>query len=135
MVRTKFVIHKEKTIVPEDDIMKVEDYIDFMNGIVFALANLDEWRSGYRNQLAVDITVGCTLLGIDAIDMLDKLIDLKLIDPDADDEDTETRFRVVLDYKDRFRWGWMINPDDYVAFVHCHDYNPETLPVFFELAD
>ena len=93
-----------------------QDIVNMLNGIVYDCQFENGYSEGWRNQVAVDLVVGCTLLGIEYEDVLDKLVDADVINPSIDDdEDTYRRFDRVMGYKDNFSWGWMVDPDAYMG--------------------
>lgn len=126
-----------------------EDYVLTLNGIVFDCANSHlgtyrGFREGTRNTIAVDLTVCATMLGLDPEEVLDELVDLDVIDPTVDDEDTFERVKTVSDYKDRFSLDWMIDLLYYfnvaaAALPVCNDGDelPDgkivRIPIYFKL--
>ena len=110
----------------------VDDYVRLMNGISYACHRYDEYSEGYRNQVAVDFTVGCWMLGLDAIKVLRDFEFYRLIDPANDDEQPIDRIGRVLDYTDSFSWDWMIDPDSYLTYGDVDEYD-DYIKVFFKL--
>lgn len=100
-------IQKSDALVDEDSI---QDYIDILNSIAWFLEQ-DGYKEGWRNEIAVNLTVASYMLGLDPHDVLKELMSSNLIKDGDDDEDTVKRIDIVLDYKDRFEWGWMIDAD------------------------
>lgn len=92
---------------------EAQDYLNVINGIIWDCWNNDGFEPGWRNSIAVDLSVSCHMLGLDAIDVLDALIKAKIIDPVKDDEDTHKRVQTCFDYERRFSWDWMIDADIY----------------------
>ena len=90
-------------------------YLSILNGIVLDCYQQNGFTEGYRNQIAVDLTVAANMLGLDPEDVLQKLVDAKVIDLSKDDEDTFERVRRVMQYSDRFSWDYMIDPDAYLT--------------------
>jgi hypothetical protein len=90
-------------------------YLSILNGIVYDCHQQNGFTEGYRNQVAVDLTVAAHMLGLDPDDVLQKLVDAKVIDLSKDDEDTFERVRRVMQYSDRFSWDYMIDPDAYLT--------------------
>lgn len=118
------------------DFDNVHNYLNLMNGIVLACHKYGEYQEGRRNQVAVDFTVGCYMLGLNPLAILGTFIEKDLINPSNDDEDTYVRIDRVLDYTERFNWDWMIEPEAYV--YGASKINGEVLqelPVLFELVD
>jgi len=103
-------IAKDEVLCDEDE---AQDYVNVLNGIVVDCFKNAGFSVGYRNTIAVDLTVSAYMLGLDPIDVLDKLVELKVINPEDDDETTCDRVRTVMDYKDRFDWDYMIDPEQY----------------------
>lgn len=107
------VIH----IIPDETLLdsrdEIEDWMLVLNGIVWECVNRYGFSEGFRNEVIVTMTVAAYLLGLNAIEVLDELVDEKVIDPDEDDEDTWDRVRTVLGYHRRFGWDWAINADGY----------------------
>lgn len=118
-------IIKDKCLCDEES---VQDYVDVLNGIVFDCRH-GGFSVGYRNQVAVDLTVAAYMLGLDAINVLEWLTENGVIHLCDDDEDTYHRVETVLDYKRRFDWGYMIDPDYYVAMAHEHAGDIKDMPV------
>ena len=90
-------------------------YLSILNGIVYDCYQQNGFTEGYRNQVAVDLTVAAYMLGLSPEDVLQKLVDAKVIDLSKDDEDTFKRVRHVMWYTDRFSWDYMIDPDAYLT--------------------
>lgn len=116
-------------LIPKD---KAQQYVDVLNGIVSDCYYNGGFSEGYRNTIAVDLTVCCVMLELDPIKTLDKLVLAKVIEPDRDDENTWTRVHVVSTYHRRFSWDWMIDPEIYKDIGI--DYRTVKLPVRFVLA-
>ena len=95
-------IDKNKVRLLNSEMDKINDYIDLLNGIVYACHKFDEYKPGYRNTVAVDLTVGSYMLGLDALDVMNDFIIEGLIDRKGDDENPYSRVRRVLDY--RYKW-------------------------------
>ena len=123
-------VSKEKVI----DIDSASDYINMMNGIAYACHEYAEYQEGFRNTVAVDLTVGSYMLGLDPLNVLDVFIKYGLIDPAMDDEAPNDRVKRVLLYSESFDWDWMINPEMYVGYVKKFQ-QPEGIPVTFKLVD
>lgn len=104
-------VTKDEALVDEDSL---QDYVDLLNGIVYDCSQ-GGYCEGNRNEIAVCLTVGAYSLGLDPLDVLDKLIKENVIDPRNDDEDPATRVRTIMDYERRFDWDWMLNPDYYAG--------------------
>lgn len=102
-------IAKDECLCDEDDI---QDYVDVLNGIVYECVQ-GNFKEGYRNKVAVDLTVAAHMLGLDANDVLNKMFKESVINPLDDDEDTCRRVETVLDYRRRFDWEYMIEPETY----------------------
>jgi hypothetical protein len=119
-------IAKDECLCDEDSI---QDYVDVLNGIVCSCV-YGNFREGYRNKVAVDLTVAAYMLGLDANDVLNKLIEESIINPLVDDEDTKRRVETVLDYHRHFHWSYMIDPEDYIHVAYNHH---GKLPVEFRI--
>ncbi len=117
---TKIVeIDRKYTKIPKEDLENnaniIDEYVDLLNGIAYACQRYDEYSQGNRNTVAVDLTVACYMLGlVDVQRILDMFIKASLIDPARDDENPETRVYRVLEYRYRFDWDWMIDPEQYL---------------------
>lgn len=111
-----------------------QDYADVLNGIVWDCVKNHGFERGWRNTIAVDLTVCSEMLGLDALDVLEKLIVNGVIDPKDDDEATCNRIRTVLDYKDRFSWDWMLDPDVYRDMARDHAYLFDEIPIVFHVS-
>jgi hypothetical protein len=135
MVTEEIKVSKEKVI----DIDSAPDYINMMNGIAYACHEYAEYQEGSRNTIAVDLTVGSYMLGLDPLNVLDVFIKYGLIDPVMDDEAPIDRVKRVLLYSESFDWDWMINPDSYVAlyvkFKPLMEPPAKEIPVTFKLVD
>lgn len=131
MVTIEIKVSKEKVI----DVDSAPDYISMMNGIAYACHEYAEYQEGFRNTIAVDLTVGSYMLGLDPFDVLNTFIKYGLIDPLMDDEAPIDRVRRVLLYDYNFDWDWMINPDSYVALFVKFNPQEKEIPVTFKLVD
>lgn len=116
------------------DEFDIDQYVNVLNGIVYFCKKRSGFYRGFRNTIAVDLTVAAYMLGLDAIEVLDKLVELDVIDPSDDDEDTWNRVRTVLDYDESFCWTWMIDPDVYFAHGKT-SMMVSTLPIRFVAVD
>ena len=88
----------------------------------------DGFREGYRNTMIVDLTVSCSMLGIDELYVLRALNRASAIDYRDDDEDTEHRMSRVLEYQRSFDYDYMIDPDYYRDLGKQHS-GSSSLPV------
>ena len=86
----------------------VQSYVDVLNGLSYH-CQAGGWKQGYRNEIAVNLTVAAYLLGLDAIDTLNEFVKAGIIDPSTDDQSTEGRVETVLLYDRDFDWNWMID--------------------------
>lgn len=107
------------------------DYVAVLNGIVHDCYRNHAFKEGNRNNVIVDMTVAAYMLGLSAMDVLDKFIEHGILDPSEDDEDTYDRVSTVLLYDNDFSWDWMIDPDGWVALAQ--DYAGEDNPVLFTI--
>lgn len=123
------IVRKSKTIV---DPRHVQKYVDLMNGISYSCERFDTYQEGCRNMVAVDLTVGAWMLGLDPIVVLNDFVKTNIIDPLADDESPLIRVNRVLDYAERFDWDWMIDPDGFLSYG---DVTEDDVTVFFKLVD
>jgi hypothetical protein len=119
-------IAKDECLCDEDDI---QDYVDVLNGIVYECVH-GNFKEGYRNQVAVDLTVAAYMLGLDAELVLHQLIVERVINPLDDDEDIKRRVETVLDYRRRFDWEYMIEPETFIKAAN--DWSSEP-PVKFRI--
>ena len=125
-------IARDEVLADEDS---VQDYVDLLNGIVWECANNFGFDRGSRNTIAVDLTVGAYMLGLDPVDVLGKLVGNNVIHLSDDDEDTYARVRTVMDYSRRFSWEWMIDPDMYVDIARINKIADNgVMPVRFKLS-
>ena len=95
-------------------------YVYVLNGLSYHCQE-GGWRLGWRNEIAVNLTVSAWELGLDAIEVLNKFIDNGLINPLNDDQSTFARVNTVLDYIYEFSWGWMIDAADWEKLGKDHD--------------
>lgn len=120
-------IDRKCTRIPKEDLENnakiIDEYVDLLNGIAYACQMYDEYSQGSRNTVAVDLTVACYMLGLDAQQISDLFIKASLINPARDDEDPETRIDRVLNYRYKFDWDWMIDPEQYLNVMTCKDVN------------
>lgn len=126
-------ISKDEAMIDEDSL---QDYVDLLNGIVYDCDYNDQYSpySGCRNEIAVCLTVAAHELGLDSEDVMRKLIDKKIIDPDKDDEDPIVRVRTILDYSRRFSWEWMLSPGYYAVRGRTAKANDDYIPkIWFSL--
>ncbi len=98
----------DKTLLPIKEKEITQSYVDVLNGLSFHCQN-DGWKQGFRNEIAVNLTVSAYLLGLDAVDILNEFIKAGIIDPSTDDQWTEGRVETVLSYDRSFDWNWMID--------------------------
>lgn len=122
-------VSKSKTIV---DPSHAQGYVNLMNGISYACEKFNEYQEGYRNTVAVDLTVGAWMLGLDPFNVLAHFVEANVIDPLCDDESPNKRIDRVLAYAERFDWDWMIDPDDFLSYC---DVMEDDVTVFFKLVD
>lgn len=110
---------------------EAQDYADVLNGIVWDCWHSGGFERGWRNTIAVDLTVCADSLGLDPIKVLDALVDEEIIDPTKDDEDTWNRIRTVMDYQSSFSWDWMIDPDIFQEIAKDMYHRLHEMPVLF----
>lgn len=141
------VVDRRCTRIPKEDLENnvniIDEYVDLLNGIAYACNRYDEYSEGNRNTVAVDLTVACYMLGLDALKILDMFVKAELIDPAWDDEDPEGRVYRVLEYRYKFDWDWMIDPEQYLntpktyedtdGLIKYADGFDEIVKLFFEL--
>ena len=111
----------------------VQGYVDVLNGIAWDCHSNHGYSQGFRNTVAVDLTVASYMLGFDPLRVLEELQKAGIIKDSNDDfgESPEHRVSVVSDYCDRFDWDYMIDPDMYVAL--CAIMRISECPVVFRL--
>ena len=135
-------IDKNKVRLLNSEMDQMNDYINLLNGIAYACQSYDEYSEGYRNTVAVDLTVGCYMLGLDAHEVLERFVIAGLIDPSKDDEAPVDRVNRVLDYRHKFDWDWMIDPDQYLHMAKPYKFDDalryedgfsEEVKLFFKL--
>jgi hypothetical protein len=95
------------------DVDSIVDYMALLNGLAYHCQHLSGYTEGNRNTIAVDLTVGCYMLGLDPLGVLETFENNELISESMDDEFPSTRVKTVLDYTDRFSWEWMIDADSF----------------------
>ena len=118
------------------DVDQATDYISMLNGIAYACHKYNEYQEGFRNTIAVDLTVGSYMLGLNPFDVLDAFVKYGLIDPLMDDEAPIKRVQRVMYYDESFSWDWMIDPDSYVAlYTKFFTAREKEIPVTFKLID
>ena len=117
------------------DVDQAADYISMLNGIAYVCHKYNEYQEGFRNTIAVDLTVGSYMLGLNPLDVLDAFIKNGLIDPLMDDEAPIDRVKRVMWYDESFDWDWMINPDSYVALYTKLPPQEKEIHVMFKLVD
>ena len=132
---TKVVeIDRKFTRIPKEDLENnvniIDEYVDLLNGIAYACQRYDEYSEGSRNTVAVDLTVACYMLGLDALQILDMFVKASLIDPARDDQDPEGRVYRVLDYRYKFDWDWMIDPEQYLNIAKVYKDRDDSLKYF-----
>lgn len=93
------------------DVDSIDDYVALLNGLAYECQYLSGYTEGSRNTIAVDLTVGCHMLGLDPLGVLETFENEGLISGFMDDEFPAKRVKTVLDYTDRFSWEWMIDAD------------------------
>lgn len=109
-----------------------QDYLDVLNGISWDCQENDGYSEGYRNQVALNLTVACYLLGLSATDVLETMIINGIIDPWCDDEIPYERVTRALEYRYRFDWDYMIDPDTYLTMNSCRDEKKMKVIFMFE---
>lgn len=122
-------IDKGQVLCDDEDI---KGYLDVLNGIAYDCWHNHGFEQGWRNTIAVDLTVAAYELGLDPKKVLDEMVKENVICLFDDDEDTYVRISTVMDYKGRFSWSWMIDPDIYQGIGEEHTFD-ERMPVRFEL--
>lgn len=110
----------------------VDDYVAVLNGIAVCCHKYDEYQEGYRNQIAVDLTVAADMLCLDPYVVLEEFEKAGLIRDYNDDEDPETRVSRVMNYSTRFCWDYMISPYNYVS---ASKYLDDECPLCFVIED
>lgn len=110
---------------------EAQDYADVLNGIIYDCWKDHGFQRGWRNTIAVDLTVAAHTIGFDPEDVLMKLVDKGVIDLDDDDEDTYQRVKTVLDYKRNFSFDYMIDWDIFKDIWYEHRHEAENMPVIF----
>lgn len=96
------------------DVDSIDDYVALLNGLAYDCQYLSGYTEGNRNTIAVDLTVGCHMLGLDPLGVLETFEHNGLISEFMDDESHPSkRIKTVLDYTDRFSWEWMIDADNF----------------------
>ena len=127
-------VDRKFTRIPKEDLENnvniVDEYVDLLNGIAYTCQVYDEYSEGYRNTVAVDFAVACYMLGLDALQILDMFVEDSLINPARDDEDPESRVYRVLEYRYKFDWDGMIDPDQYLGYG---DVSEDEVPLFFKI--
>lgn len=103
------------------DVDSSQDYLDVLNGISWFCEHSSGYSEGYRNEIAVDLTVSCFMLGLEATEVLEVMIEEGLIDPKFDDENPWVRVDRVLNYADRFDWDYLLDPDTYLTISYDRD--------------
>lgn len=122
---TKYHITKDETICPEEDI---ERYIDVLNGIAYR-CSIGGYKQGYRNDIAVNLTVSSYMLGLSPLQVLKSFEEAGIILDEMDDESPLKRVETVLGYSDRFDWDYMLDPEYYESAGHMADGNSLVLVV------
>ena len=125
-------IDRNKIKFPKELAYEADDYVRELNGISYACHMYDEYAEGYRNTIAVNLTVSSYLLGMNAQEVLAEFIAAGLIDPKYDDESPTARVNRALDYRYRFGWDWMIDPEDYLKYGDVSE-DDDDIVLFFKL--
>lgn len=97
------------------DVDSIDDYVALLNGVAYDCQYLSGYTEGNRNTIAVNLTVGCHMLGLDPLGVLETFESNSLISEYLDDEFPAKRIKTVLDYADRFSWEWMIDADEFAS--------------------
>jgi hypothetical protein len=97
------------------DVDSIDDYVALLNGVAYDCQYINGYTEGNRNTIAVDLTVGCYMLGLDPLGVLETFENNELISELLDDEFPAKRVKTVLDYTDRFSWEWMIDADSFAG--------------------
>lgn len=111
---------------------EVTDFLDVLQGIAYA-CDAGKYSEGYRNEIAVNLTVSAHMLGLEPKDVLDAFMDEEIIMEADDDEYPHDRVETVLGYHRRFDWTYMLDPMAYKAYAIAMRGNP--CPVTFVLED
>lgn len=91
---------------------EIEEAVDVADGIL-KFVKTHGWTQGFRNNIAVDLSISCHYLGRDPRRMLELVLDKGLEDIGMyDDEGISKRFSTVEGYID---YGWRHCPADYYA--------------------
>lgn len=112
---TVIKVNPDRTLCDADS---SQDYLDVLNGISRFCSEYHGYSEGYRNEIAVNLTVSCYMLGIFVSNVLEVMIKEGLIDPKFDDEDPWVRVDHVLNYADRFDWDYLLDPDTYLTMSY-----------------
>ena len=125
-------IDRSKVRFPKELAYEADDYVRELNGISYTCQMYDEYAEGCRNTIAVNLTVSSYLLGMNAQEVLAEFIAAGLIDPKYDDESPTARINRALDYRYRFGWDWMIDPEDYLKYGDVSE-DDDSIVLFFKL--
>lgn len=109
----------------------IDDYVELLNGLVWDCNQYDGYKVGYRNTMALDLTVASYMLGLDPERVMSEFIKAGLIAKVMDDEDPMDRVKRALDYKDRFDWDYLIDPDDYMGYAPST--SESEYPIYFKV--
>lgn len=130
------VFEIDKAKVREKDEDFIDYFIDVMNGLVYYCQECVGYSAGHRNEIALNMTVGSYMLGLYPQDVLAAFIENDLMSQRTDDEDPRERVRRALEYRFRFDWDYMLNPEFYEDWANSSDYEKkkEEMSIVFKLA-
>ncbi len=93
----------------------VDEAIEVANGILVFI-DKNGWMEGFRNNMAVDLSIACHYIGYDPVLLIDETMGKSFEDITlSDDEDAEKRLTKVKWYLD---YGWKHDPSMYYADKH-----------------
>ena len=98
----KVTVSRSRVRCKQDE---VEDYAKVLDGLIYDIDH-GGYIKGYRNDMIVNLVVCCYELDRDWRDVMNAFLQ-KFED---DEEDAWHRAEVVEEYRDRFRWEYMIMP-------------------------
>jgi len=85
----------DESIYDAEDIEQARKVLD---NILYAIVNDDAYRVGNRNNIAVDMTIACEVLGVDAADVMNELVESGTVPCYEDDGTAVERVEKVMRY-------------------------------------
>lgn len=85
------------------DVEEIEQARKVLDNILYAIVNDGAYKEGNRNNIAVDMTIACEVLGVDASDVMNELVENGTVLYYEDDGNAVARVEKVMQYIPEWR--------------------------------